>query len=172
MNAAQAQRIERNVVRTASALFAVAVAFAAYSYWSPTVAAPMLGAYTAALGAAAYLVSAAALAALTPRPRYPVPMFDLRKIDPAPMDELLLTEDLRPADAGAGDDPLLLDDILAELGPDSRVVRLFDPSAMPTPGQLTARIEQHLGKDGPPVMPHDASEALFDALDQLRRSLR
>jgi len=67
---------------------------------------------------------------------------------------------------------LLLDDILAQLGPDSRVVRLFDPDAMPTPGQLKSRIDRHLEPaHGPPELP-DAGQALHDALDELRRSIR
>lgn len=49
---------------------------------------------------------------------------------------------------------LLLDDALATAGRDSRVVRLFEPSAAPQ------------------AAPPDASQALYDALAQLRRSLR
>ena len=84
--------------------------------------------------------------------------------------ELLLTETWHeppPAEA----EPLVLDDILAELGPDSRVVRLFDPAAMPTPGQFSARIERHLAGSSPPAAAEDASQALHDALAELRRSL-
>jgi hypothetical protein len=83
-------------------------------------------------------------------------------------DELLLTERFQPV----GADELVLDDILAELTPDSRVVRLFDPAAMPTPAQLHARIERHLGDGNSAVAPPDASQALYDALTELRRSLR
>jgi hypothetical protein len=49
---------------------------------------------------------------------------------------------------------LLLDDVLPDVGQDSRVVRLFDASAAPQ------------------AAPPDASHALYDALAQLRRSLR
>jgi hypothetical protein len=52
---------------------------------------------------------------------------------------------------------LLLDDALTEIGPDSRVVRLFDCAAM------TASP----GPDYP-----DASQALYDALAKLRHSVR
>jgi hypothetical protein len=83
-------------------------------------------------------------------------------------DELSLTERFQPV----GADELVLDDILAELTPDSRVVRLFDPAAMPTPAQLNARIERHLGEGNSAVAPPDASQALYDALTELRRSLR
>jgi hypothetical protein len=65
----------------------------------------------------------------------------------------------------------VLDDILAELGPESRVVRLFDAGQMPTPGQLNARIERHLGEESASTAPPDASQALYDALAELRRSL-
>jgi hypothetical protein len=86
-------------------------------------------------------------------------------------DELVLTQKdrLQPAHSG---DPLLLDDILAELGPDSRVVRLFDRKTMPTPGQLKSRIDGHLGQGAAPAGASDASQALADALAELRRSLR
>jgi hypothetical protein len=93
-------------------------------------------------------------------------------------DELLLTDSDR-VDAGAkaaGQGPLVLDDILAELGPGARVVRLFDRKAMPTPaptpGQLQSRIADHLGDGAPPSAPSDASQALSAALAELRRSLR
>ena len=87
--------------------------------------------------------------------------------------ELLLTDAdrLRPAAPHAPLE-LALEDIVSELAPDSRVVRLFDPTAMPTPGQLNARIEQHLGQETSPTAPPDASQALYDALAELRRSLR
>lgn len=86
--------------------------------------------------------------------------------------ELLLTDAERLRPSRSSEDELVLDDILAKLGNQSRVVRLFDPAAMPTPGQLNARIEDHLRhaptKDAAP----DASEALYQALTELRRSLR
>lgn len=49
---------------------------------------------------------------------------------------------------------LLLDDVLSPLAENSRVVLLFDPSAAPQ------------------AAPPDASRALYDALAELRRSLR
>ena len=48
-------------------------------------------------------------------PRIPVPIFDVRDVEPIGESELLLTERLDPAPAGE-EDALLLDDILAELG--------------------------------------------------------
>jgi hypothetical protein len=102
-------------------------------------------------------------------PRLPVPVFDVREIEPVEMDELLLTDAYVPAEA---EEPLVLDDVLAELEPDSRVVRLFDPAAMPTAGELDRRIQRHLVRGAPPAPPHDASQALHDALAELRKSLR
>jgi hypothetical protein len=94
----------------------------------------------------------------------------LTEVDRCEPDELLLTaaDLLRPA----SEEPLVLDDILAELGPDARVVRLFDRQAMPTPGQLKSRIDSHLEQGSAPAVPADASKALSEALAQLRRSLR
>jgi hypothetical protein len=66
----------------------------------------------------------------------------------------------------------VLDDILAEIGPEARVVRLFDRKAMPTPGQLKSRIDDHIGQAPPRAAPSDASQALSEALAELRRSLR
>jgi hypothetical protein len=86
-------------------------------------------------------------------------------------DELVLTQADRVEPAHSGD-PLVLNDILAELGPDSRVVRLFDRKTMPTPGQLKSRIDDHLGQGSAPAGASDASQALADALAELRRSLR
>ena len=94
-------------------------------------------------------------------------------------DELLLTDIVEPDELLLTDfdrlrpDELMLDDILAELGPDSRVVRLFDPNAIPTPGQLNDRIARHIREGSSPApAPPDASQALHDALAELRRSLR
>ena len=81
--------------------------------------------------------------------------------------ELVLTE----ADRLGSADPLVLDDILAAIGPESRVVRLFDRKAMPTPGQLQSRIDDRLNRSSGPAAP-DASQELSDALAELRRSLR
>ena len=90
--------------------------------------------------------------------------------DPATLAHLLQFDSVHgrwDVDVQAADDALLLDDILAEIGPDSRVVRLFDRDAMPTPAQLKARIDRHLEGERAP----DASRALHEALAELRRSL-
>ena len=101
--------------------------------------------------------------------------------EPVELPELLLTEQtelilteadrLHPQEPHRPDE-LLLEDILAEIGPNSRVVRLFDPATLPTPGQLNARIVRHLNDGASPAAPPDASQALYDALAELRRSLR
>jgi hypothetical protein len=172
MRTGSAIRIERSVDRTASVLFAAATGYAAFVWFAGHAAEPLLLAETGGVAAFAYLVSVRTLGAVQPRaPKVHVPIFDLRKIDPVEPPELLLTERLEPA-RPAPDEALVLDDILAELGPDSRVVRLFDPAAMPTPGQLNDRIERHLGKGAAPATSADASQALHDALAELRRSMR
>ena len=81
--------------------------------------------------------------------------FELRTIEPQPEPEALL-----------------LDDILASLGPDSRVVRMFAPDAIPTAGQLQARIDRHIASDGRGDSDEEAREALHAALADIRRSLR
>ena len=93
----------------------------------------------------------------------------LTEADRLGTEELLLTESDR---VGTEPGTLELDDILAELGPDSRVVRLFDRKAMPTPGQLQTRIDDHLHRATPAPVHSDAAQALSDALAELRRSLR
>jgi hypothetical protein len=170
MQARLVTKIERNVDRAASALFAGAIGYAAYRWFAGSVAQPVLGAETGGIAAFAYLLAVRTLKSVRPQPRkLPVPIFDVRQVDGFDQSELLLTERY---EAPAAADPLVLDDILAQLGPDSRVVRLFDPAAMPTPGQLNSRIEQHFERDAPAVAPQDASQALHDALAELRRSIR
>jgi hypothetical protein len=165
-------RIEENVDRAASALFAVACAYAAYVWLEAHAIQPMLAAQTAAAAVFTYVLSACALSAVKPAARkLPVPVFDVREIDDVEVPELLLTEHYHAQEASS-DEPLLLDDILADLGSDSRVVRLFDPASMPTPGQLKSRIDRHLDNDTSAAQSADAVQALHDALAELRRSLR
>ena len=97
---------------------------------------------------------------------------DLPEAEPEP-EELVLTPDmvLRPP-AAEPSEVLVLDDVLAELSPDSRVVRLFDARQMITPGELKADIDRHLRSASSVSSPSDATQALSDALAQLRRSLR
>lgn len=171
MDAALAKRIERILDRVAALSLAGSCAYAAYPLLGAWSAEPGLTAQAGGVAAFAYLFGMRALAAIDPEPqRVPVAIFDVRQIDPEPLPELLLTEVHEPASAA---EPLMLDDVLGELAPDSRVVRLFDPAAMPTAGQLNKRIESHLSASNRRDAPNDpdAAQALHDALAQLRRSL-
>ena len=90
-----------------------------------------------------------------------------------PVDELILTLEQRlgvESQPAPAETELLLEDVLAELQPDSRVIRLFDPAAVPTAGELHSRIERHLNQRSQEHS--DAAQALNDALADLRRSLR
>jgi hypothetical protein len=209
MDAGLIERFETGAGRGASALFAAAVGYSAYGLFAATGLGPQLGLAGAGAGALAYLPCSRVLGAGRRSPRFVLPDFALCDFEfieapkellltdrVASADELLLTDRLtsadelvltdsdrvnpgaKPADQG----PLVLDDILAEIGPEARVVRLFDRRAMPvpgpTPGQLQLRIADHLG-DGAPAStpsntpaPPDASQALSAALAELRRSLR
>lgn len=89
------------------------------------------------------------------------------------LDELLLDQPLVDAATEAVAE-LLLDDPLLAPAPESRVVQLFADGRMPTAGQLKDRIDRHLADDARPALqpPSDASDALSEALAELRRSLR
>jgi hypothetical protein len=185
-------RIEKAVDRAAAAMFALACAYATHA-WFAAIAGPFLIAKTAAAAVFAYLVCTHALGSVQPRSRkLAVPMFDVREIADEP-DELLLTERYEPDElllidryepdelllteryetpGESAEEPLVLDDILEQLSPDSRVVRLFDPAAMPTPAQLKSRIDRHLDGAAPEVQAPDASQALHEALAELRRAIR
>jgi hypothetical protein len=171
MRAGTVKKIESGIELAATAIFAAAVGFAVFQILGRVADEPGLGAFTAAAAVTAYALCKRVLIRLGgSEPQFPVPIFDLGTIERRGPDELLLTDAdrLNPADR----DPLVLDDVLAEIGPDSRVVRLFDPAAMPTPGQLKARIDRHLDDRGAAEASPDASQALYDALAELRRSLR
>jgi hypothetical protein len=77
----------------------------------------------------------------------------------------------------AAEEPLLLADPLPEPEPDSRVVQLFAPRPLPTPGELARRIDDHLEQGGESRggrvldLEVDAAAALRQALGDLRRSL-
>ena len=199
MDGAFIDRIEIGVARGASALFAAASGFAAYGVSATSGLGPQVALGAAGAGALAYLPCSWLLGAGRAKggrlPLHDFVVSDFEFIDEP--EELLLTErvsqpdeleltdtdriapgELLLTEADRADAPLVLDDILAELGPDSRVVRLFDRKAMPTAGQLQSRIDDHL-RDGAPrsappdaSAPSDASQALSAALAELRRSLR
>lgn len=187
MDAGTAGRIERGMERIASTLFAGAVGFAAYALLKPVITEVQLGLLAGGAALMAFLLSGMAMRMIPDRrSSFVPPIFELAGFGAFEPDELLLsTEDrLAPeellltdedritgAPSSTAEEPLVLDDVLAQMGPNSRVVRLFDRNAMPTPGQLQSRIDNHLGhrRAGPSL---DASVALSEALAELRRSLR
>jgi hypothetical protein len=152
------ERIEAGVDAAAAAVYAVGTA-AVLSLLGASSAYTALG-VAVAFGGCLY-----GLRSIEPEYLdFKVPTFEAQGLDPVEADELFLTEaDL----ASAQDDALVLDDILAEVDPESRVVSLFDRDAMPSPAQLKARIDEHLRGERTP----DASQALHEALAELRRSL-
>jgi hypothetical protein len=164
MEARVAERIEGIATLGAAVMFAVAVAYAI----------SRLTASVATIGAAAataLFVVLQILRSIEPAEReLPLACFEPAELVIEDLNELILTgadrlDQAPPCDV---DDVLVLEDVLTELGDDSRVVRLFDASAMPTPGQLKARIDRHLDQVAHPY----ASAALHDALAELRRSLK
>lgn len=187
MDAGTAGRIERGAERIASALLAGAVGFAAYVYLRPHVGELQLRLLAGGAALTAFLLSSLAIRAVpSRRSAFATPIFKVADFEPVEPDELLLRDEDRvtpeellltdgdriAAAAPSGPaEPLLLDDVLAQIGPDSRVVRLFDRRSMPTPGQLQSRIDHHLGHRRPQAS-LDAAEALSEALAELRRSLR
>ena len=107
----------------------------------------------------------------------PVESDELWLDTPVELDELLLDTSYEEPllletryDEPTEQDVLMLDDALTLPHPASRVVQLFAAQPMPTPGQLKDRIDCRLA--GESTRPADASEALYAALDELRRSLR
>jgi len=170
MDAGHTKRIEQGAALVAAGSLAAAAGFAAGQLLGPTIA---VGAVTAAAFVGGLLV----LRAIRPAdPVFALGQFDLAELSFAPVEELVLTDADRLEAASVAEtekDELVLDDVLAGLGEDSRVVRLFDVAAMPTPGQLKARIDHHLGKaQSPGAGLVDASAALHEALAELRSSLR
>jgi len=138
MDARTAGRIESVVDAAAASLLAGAVGYVLYG---------LAIAQAAVAGAGvAFGLSFAGL-------RRVQPAKDVSFIDSSvttPVGDLLAEADRSLAHE---EDELVLDDILAVLNSESRVVRLFERDAMP-----------------PPAAP-DASQALHDALADLRRSL-
>jgi hypothetical protein len=132
----------------------------------------MLGLPEVAVGAASLsvLLALTALRRVKPEPRrFRLPSFTLDAVPPE-VEVLELTE-------MAAEEPLLLADPLPEPEPDSRVVQLFAPRPLPTPGELARRIDDHLEQGGESRggrvldLEVDAAAALRQALGDLRRSL-
>ena len=175
MRGETARQVEAGVDSAAAALLAAAIGFALFKLLPPALGPAWVGAGAAVAAALAFLLCRQTLGRVAgEQSRFCVPIFDVSELAAvAELEELLLTEKdrLNPGEA-AREDPLVLDDILTEIGAASRVVRLFDPSARPTPGQLKTRIDRHLDGGTPHSPSPDASQALYDALADLRRSLR
>src|SRR5438045_1439256 len=138
MDAAVIERIVTSAGRGASALFAAAMAYAAYGFLLAVGVSPEVGVCAASAGSLAYLPCSRLLgAAGSVSPGFDLPAFELRDLEFSDaMDELLLTDAIRPGSPGEliltdadrldGSEPLLLDDILAKIDAGTRVVRLFD----------------------------------------------
>jgi len=171
MHAGSVAKIEKNVDRFASTLFAAACGYCLYAWFSGRFGQPALATGSAGAIAGAFFFSSRVLNGIQPRARrLPVPIFDVREVEPIEEPELLLTEVFERQPAAK--DTLVLDDILAKLSADSRVVRLFDPTAMPTAGELKSRIDRHLDDETSAAQTLDATQALHAALTELRRAIR
>jgi hypothetical protein len=178
-----------------SALESVAAAvFGGCLSYSLFIAAPVWGLDPVPLSLAAFafgFLAAVRGLQVWGRPHYAVRPFAPAPLAGEPTDELLLTDRviLMPSrdpvesmvatlerrlgvtrNDTRSSDELLLDDVLTEAAPDSRVIQLFDPAAMPTPGELQSRIERRI-ENSDSANP-DAAQSLTDALASLRRSLR
>lgn len=183
------ESIEPALERAAAASFGACVAYSAWLVAPVAGANPLLS--TLSGGALGFFSVIAGVRTFGVKSFF-VPAFSAVQIAWADLDELLLIEPVAVArpDHPVGElfltleqrlggtppandesEVLLLDDMLARIGPDSRVVRLFDPAAIPTPGELRSRIDRHLQDQQAGNFP-DAAQALNDALADLRRSLR
>ena len=188
MNAQQVERIEHNVEWIASLLFGGAIGSAVYVFLTAAASARWPTGVAVAAGVLGAVFSCRLLGILSGhRSQFRLPSFEVSELGVFESGELILTDadrlDVEPEelvlldedrleDQASQQGPLLLDDILAEIGPDARVVRLFDRSKMPTPGQLRSRIDSHLCDPRQRQHIPDASQALSEALAELRRSLR
>lgn len=163
-----------------AALFNFAVAYAVATVMRQNGLAHLAAATSVAAGIAAFLLAWYALRRTgRAHGRFALPPFDRAAVeaelfDSEDADELLLTEQVSAPVGKQQSDPdeLLLDDILESIGPDSRVVRLFDPTAMPTAGELHEQIDRHLRSARTAAAPPDATQALNEAIVALRQSLR
>jgi hypothetical protein len=155
------ERLEAIIDGAAAILFATAAAYAAMRAG---------GTPSPALAAAAFAFLGAFMALRAVRPAdlsFAIARFDVQPSPPALLDELVLRDSDRLVPHLA--DELVLDDVLADPKPDSRVVRLFDPEAMPADSQ---GFDRRFGGAIAAGTPPDASQALLEALTKLRRSLR
>jgi hypothetical protein len=159
-----------------AAIFGGAVAFASATYLAqPQISASPLAAGAAALGGVWLALNKFG----SPRQQFAISEFEQTPIETemSALGELLeqadvvgIVEQLGAFGEQSGPaEELVLDDVLASVESDSRVVRLFEPND--TAGEMHARIEDHL-RSSPRQTPPDATQELHDALAALRRSLR
>lgn len=136
----------------------------------------LLGMPRQAVAAAAMLCLGALAVLRQVRPearRFRVRAFELPPVEFAAADEPDVLELTEVDD----DEPLELIDALPQAPEDSRVVQLFAPRPLPTPGELARRIDDHLEQGGDErggkvlELEVDAAAALRQALGDLRRSL-
>jgi hypothetical protein len=169
------ERIETTIDTVAATLFAAAMAFAVAILFRGAMPHPQWEAIAATVLIIGFAGCRSVLRKIpVARQHLILPSFTASSIETVQLDELVLTDaDRLPASGPLTgvDEPLVLDDILAEIDPESRVIRLFDPAEMLSPGQLKDRIEQHLDEGNSSTALPDASQALSEALAQLRRSL-
>jgi len=141
MNLGSEDRAEMAVDIAAAAIFAGATGFAIWAI------APGPAVVVTAAGAG-FLAAAFGLRRIKPETHsYRLPAVPLETIEPT------------QAACGEGVDELILEDALGEVSPHARVVRLFGPS------------QSHLPSNHARPAPPDASQALVEALAELRRSL-
>ena len=160
------QPVETAVDAAAATAFAVATAYA-------TAALFVLAAAPAALLTFAGVFIVLRLTPGTAE-TYSMPAFSLADLPDGGVEceELLLTEEMVPDQLGAGQSSeLVLDDALARPESGSRVVQLFGPAQIANAGELRANIGGHLHIQERSSNASDATQALSDALAQLRRSL-
>ena len=161
-----AGKIETGVARMAAVALGCAVGFAALSLLQP-VATPVFRSLVAGGAAVAVCLGCNRLLA---RIGGRIPDYRLATFAPPTFESTAVDEPLELTEVHRT--PLILDDVLHAVGPEARVVRLFERAAMPSPAELKARIDRHLGQGAAWAKSPDASQALVDALTELRRSLR
>ena len=155
------ERLEAIIDGAAAMLFAAAAAYAVMR---------AVGTPSPALAGAAFAFLGAFIALRAVRPAdssFAIAGFGVRPLPLSLLDELVLRDSDRLA--ANFPDELVLDDALADPEPDSRVVRLFDPAAMPADSQ---GFDRRFGGAVATGTPPDASQALLEALTKLRHSLR
>ena len=158
-----------------AAMFGSSVGFATATW----LGLPPLEMTPAAAGAAAFGAVWLGLYKVASREAFPLKEFEQPEVEfqLSPMGELLEQADVaaivdRLGSLSVEEEPkpeeLELDDVLAAIEPESRVVQLFE--ANDSAGEMQARIDRHL-RSSPRQVP-DATQELHDALAALRRSLR